>query len=325
VPLLGSFKTRPRAAYAALAVAWLAGAGCANDFPPYSKLDRLRILAIASDPATPSPGEQATLSALTFAPLGESTSYHWTWCPAQARADQAYRCPVDQTAAAQAFGAALDASTNGVLPSLDLGTASTALFTNPFSLAGLSTLCAVGVNSSVYSQGFDCEGGFPVSILLDVTVSSGTLRAGYVLRLPASATPEINQNPYPTGIELAGQSLLDPPTTIALSPGQTVDLHIDLPTGVAETRSIPPSEGGSGQRLERLTASWFSDSGKIDADRTSFIDGEATLDQMAQNRWTAPALDQWPADGQVELAVVLRDDRGGEGWMVRRVLLVQGP
>jgi hypothetical protein len=303
----------------------LALSGCSDDFAPYSDLDRLRILAVKADPATPLAGQAATLSALTFAPVGETIALHWTWCPVAANASDAYACPIDQATASQLFGAFLDSSIGADLPSLDLGSGAYASLANPFSTAGLAALCASGLQSPAFARGFDCEGGYPVTVVLDAATSSDTLRAGFVLRLPAGDVAEINHNPSPTGLRLGGVSLLDAPTLVRLAPGATVDLGLDVPAATPELRAIPPSEGPAGQRLERLTTSWFSSSGKIDKARTSFIDGVATLAEMSSNRFTAPAAEEWPAAGLVEFAVVVRDDRGGEGWLVRQVLLEMAP
>jgi hypothetical protein len=303
----------------------LALAGCSDDFAPYSDLDRLRILAVKADPATPLAGQTATLSALTFAPAGETISLHWTWCPVAAKASDAYACPLDQATASQVLGAFLDSSVGTDLPSLDLGYGTTASLTNPFSTAGLAALCGAGLQSPSVTRGFDCEGGYPVTVALDAATSSDTLRAGFVLRLPASDAAEINHNPAPTGLRLGGAPLLEAPTLVRLAPGATVDLALELPPTAPELRAIPSSEGPPGQRLERLTTSWFSSSGKIDKARTSFIDGVATLAEMSSNRFTAPAAEQWPAAGLVEFAAVVRDDRGGEDWLVRQAVLEMSP
>jgi hypothetical protein len=164
-----------------------------------------------------------------------------------------------------------------------------------------------------------------VTVVLDLQTSSASLRAGFVLRLPASATPEINRNPGLAGLHLAGALLDEPPAAIRVAAGETIDLAIDVAMDAAETRSIPPSEGAPGQRLERLTASWFADGGSIDSARTSFIDGVASLEELSRNRFTVPSAEQWPPGGLVELAVVLRDDRGGVGFLSRRALLEQAP
>ncbi|HJX63451.1 MAG TPA: hypothetical protein VJ860_05800 [Polyangia bacterium] len=303
----------------------LAFSACSNDFAPYSQLDRLRILAVRSEPATPLPGEVATLSALTFVPTGESLSYHWTWCPVTASASQDYACPLDQATANLVFAGTVDPGIAAELPSLDLGQAATASLNNPFSISGLSALCAAGLDSQGFSQGLDCEGGFPVTVVLDVSTATVSLRAGFVLRLPYETPPLINHNPSPAGLSLAEISLSDTPIPIVVSPKQTIDLQAQIPADAAELRPIPASEGPPGQRLERLTASWFADAGRIDKPRTAFIDGVAPLDQTSQNRWTAPSATEWPANNLVQFLLVLRDDRGGAGWLVRQVQLEQPP
>lgn len=308
-----------------LLLVFLALVGCADDFAPYSRLDKLRVLAIRSQPAMPMPGTVAALSALTFAPAGEIPAVHWSWCPVQAAASESYVCPLDQAAAAQAFAPALDATTGGVLPSLDLGTDANALFTNPFSAQALSVLCTGGLDSPWLSSAFDCDDGYPVTIVLDVATTSDFLRAGFVLRLPVGSTPEINNNPSIAGLSLEDAPLSEPLTSLRLAPDQQTALSIQVTPAVAEVRSIPPAEGAPGTRLERLTASWFASTGEIEHPRTSFIDGTASLDEMSRNRFTAPAADAWPSDGLTDFAVVLRDDRGGSAWITRKVILEQAP
>jgi hypothetical protein len=300
-------------------------AACSSDFAPYSQLDRLRILAVQSDPATPMPGETAVLSALAFAPAGESPSYHWSWCPVTAQAGQNYACPLNQVAANQVFSTIVDPAGSGVVPSLDLGTTPTASLTNPFPLAALSTLCAVGLESQGFTLAPDCEGGYPILVTVDVSTASSSLRAGFVVRLPSESPPTINQNPHATGLSLAGIELDAQSATIVVSPSETVDLLAQIPADASELRAIPAAEGPPGQRLERLTASWFADRGRVDADRTVFIDGVSPLEQTSRNRWTAPDAQSWPADNRVQFMLVLRDDRGGVGWLVRQVLLERGP
>ena len=314
----------PRAVWTALA--WVVGLGaCSSDFAPYSDLDRLRILAVQSEPATPLPGETAVLSVLAFAPAGEVPAFHWSWCPVVARADQTYACPLDQPEAERIFAPFLDPAGSQVLPSLDLGSAPMAALNNPFSLATLAGLCADGINSPGYSQSIDCEGGYPSMVTVDVTTASSTLRAGFVVRFPSSSPPVLNRNPSPSGLFVAGVPLDDAAAKVVVAPSQTVDMQAVFPSDAAELRPIPAAEGPPGQRLERLTASWFADRGRIDTDRTVFIDGTVSLDQAARNRWTAPAAEDWPSDNVVRFMVVLRDDRGGVGWIVRQALVEKAP
>ena len=303
----------------------LAGTSCADDFAPYSRLDRLRVLAIQSEPAMPMPGTVASLSALTFAPNGEIPAMRWSWCPVQAKASESYACPLDEAGAVQVFAQALDATAAGVLPSFDLGTNASALFANPFSTDALFALCTYGIDSPLLSRSIDCDDGYPVTVVLDVATASDSLRAGFVLRLPVGSVPEINNNPAIAGLSLGEAPLGDPLTSVRLSADQAASLTIQVTAAVAEVRSIPPAEGGPGTRLERLTASWFASSGEIEHARTSFIDGTASLEEMSQNRFTAPAIEDWPADGVTDFAVVLRDDRGGSAWITRKVILERVP
>jgi hypothetical protein len=171
----------------------------------------------------------------------------------------------------------------------------------------------------------DCEGGYPILVTVDVSTASSSLRAGFVVRLPSESPPTINQNPHATGLSLAGIALDAQSATIVVSPSETVDLLAQIPADASELRAIPAAEGPPGQRLERLTASWFADRGRVAADRTVFIDGVSPLEQTSRNRWTAPDAQSWPADNRVQFMLVLRDDRGGVGWLVRQVLLERGP
>lgn len=299
-------------------------AACGNDFIPYSKLDRLRVLAVAAEPAMPLPGQPTTVSALVFAPAGGSPSYHWTWCPAEALASRQYECALDPALAAQLFTPFLDPAVPA-LPPPDLGHDPTATLTNPFSPSALAVLCATGLAGPGYAQSFDCDDGFPITLVLDVATATESLRAGFVVRLPVGAAPELNLNPVPLGLALAGVPLDEPAARILAAPGQELELRADIPPSALELRSIPAYEGPPGQRLERLTASWFANVGELDADRTAFIEGKTSLADASANRWTAPAAADWPVDGRVEFVVVLRDDRGGVGWLVRHAILEQAP
>src|SRR5688572_16864023 len=59
-------------------------ASCGDaDGDRYEKLDRLRLLAIRSEPADLAVGETATLSANVYEPAGRELSYEWSWCPSR--------------------------------------------------------------------------------------------------------------------------------------------------------------------------------------------------------------------------------------------------
>src|ERR1044071_6099377 len=104
---------------AALAAA--GGGACTQDFPPFNRLDSLRVLAIQAEPAAPLTGETTTLTPLIFTPGDPAeVKYRWSWCPAPGPAEQAYKCLIDN---ADQLSAALGGAP---LPSFDLGDGPTA-------------------------------------------------------------------------------------------------------------------------------------------------------------------------------------------------------
>jgi hypothetical protein len=289
---------------------------CSSDFAPYSKLDRLRVLGVQAEPPTPALGQACQLTALTSAPAGEVMAYHWRFCPVLAQAKDDYDCSFSEATAQRLFGTS---------PPFDLGSGETASFTNPFAPELLGALCAAGIEGSGVTQAVDCRPGFPVSIVLDVATSNDALRAAFTINLPAATPAESNANPAILGLSLGGQWLPEAPVQLSLPAGKSVELAAELSPDAVEMRPIPPSEAGTGLRRERLRLSWFADAGSVDQARTVYLDGESPLAQATLNHWTPPAAADWPAQGMVHLDVVVRDDRGGVGWISRQVQLAVQP
>jgi hypothetical protein len=289
---------------------------CSNDFAPYSRLDRLRVLAIRANPPTPVPGDLCRMEALAFAPAAAPIAYRWSFCPVLARANEDYACPLTQAETVEVFGAS---------PPFDLGTARTAEFTNPFALDRLGALCAAGVHTAQFDEAVNCGQGYPVSLVLDVSTDGDSLRAAFTVYLPTSADAAINANPTVLDLALDGQILAEEPTPVPLPAGRVADLAVALSDDSAEMRPIPPSESGSGLRRERLRLSWFADLGSLDQDRTVYLDGETTLQQATSNRWTPPPQEALTAQALGTFAVVVRDDRGGVGWLTRPIDLGPQP
>lgn len=296
---------------------WLLGVGCADEFAPYSQLDRLRVLAIQSEPPNPRPNEPTQISALVFAPDGNTVMRQWSWCPVLAPANDRYRCPLDETMTSNVLGQ--------TVTSLELGAEESAVFVSPLSQETASLLCTVGVGTAGYTGAPDCDDGFPLTMVLDVTAGTQSLRAGFTVYLPTNSNPEPNMNPKIAEFSLGGLPLMPGEiTALTVLPGTPLAASVSLPEDVAEFRPIPPSEAGSGSRLERLTLSWFASAGRMEKDRTVFIDGVSSPGESTRNTWTAPETKVWPP-GPVFFHVVIRDDRGGVGWISHRVQLESQP
>ena len=196
---------------------------------------------------------------------------------------------------------------------------------NPFAADTLAKLCTNGIDGDGYAAAASCDQGYPVSMLLDVATADDSLRAAFTVFLPASAEAEKNANPAVLGLVLAGQALPEAPVALSLPEGKAVELSAQLSDDAIEMRPIPPAEGATGRRPERLTLSWFADAGSMDQDRTVFIDGETSIEAATRNRWTPPKQNEVPPGGLVHFATVVRDDRGGVGWLTRQLRLEVTP
>jgi hypothetical protein len=278
--------------------------GCSDGFERYSKLSSLRVLGMRSDPAMPRAGASASLQALVYASPGQDITYHWTLCPVAAKAKDAYACPLAPEAAATVFGPGL--------PAFDLGGASEAFLSHSLAPEALASLCARGIAAPGYADSVDCDLGFPMTVVLDVSSGGQSLRAAFSVYLPTSEDSLAdNHNPGLVDMTVNGVPL---GAVLGPVPGAELAIATTVAGDAVESRPPFPFESGTNWRPERLTFSWFADAGSWNKDRTAFIDGETALADAAANRWTAP--DVLPA--ALTCAVVVRDDRGGVGWLVRK-------
>lgn len=294
----------------ALAAAIVLVTSCSNDFPAYSKLDRLRVLGVSADPPNPSAGDVCRLSALAFAPGDQPITFRWSFCPVLAQASSGYTCPLTEASTLDLFAKTLP---------FDLGTSDSTSFVHPFTADMLAAVCRSGILLPGFGDAVNCDQGYPVSVLLDVATPDDALRAAFTVFLPASTEADTNLNPTALGLTLAGQPLSETAIPVQLSADKAADLSVELSPDAIQMRPIPSGEGGSGVRPERLTLSWFSDAGSMDQDRTVFIDGKTSIESATHNLWTPPKQGELSPGALVRFAVVVRDDRGGVGWLTRQI------
>jgi hypothetical protein len=112
---------------------------------------------------------------------------------------------------------------------------------------------------------------------------------------------ERNVNPTLDRVLLDGTSLDESPTATR---EDTLDWQAIPAAGTAQKSA----ELG---RTEELLWSWFSSAGESEWQRTGTIDGDVSIDDASKNEWTAP-----DEAGDVDFAVVLRDERGGVDWLL---------
>ena len=330
--------SRVRSAVAAAVVATAAtAAGCSDDFPPYTRLTSLRVLAIKSEVMTepanasggfqvsPGPGQTATLTPIMFVPADDViTAWSWRWCPLSGSASNGYQC---------AFASAEEVmmTTGFSVPDFDLGNAGTATFTNSFPPELIAGLCG-GVPGLLAAP--NCEGGYPIQIEMHVeSMRDPGIDVVSTLRLRIDSPPPPlppmppNYNPVldPTQDPLAARPVLGAPPTTPPAPmpipdvaDPTVTLPRDRSTpiivGLAEDQSEPYAglndDGVVIDQRERMTLSWFVESGDMEFEKTAFIQDVEPITDTVRNGWT-PAITREYRPDTARIVVIVRDNRGG--------------
>jgi hypothetical protein len=294
---------------------------CNLDFDPASHISGLRILAIKAEPPELAPGMTATLTPLVFDSGGAdagTVDYQWSYClqPPLPGSSVAIQC--------------LDSDLG---PSLNtpLGTGPTVQVTMP--------------NVSASELGIpDSTGGVYLPVLLTVTRGAERVTAVYRLRYTILVkSPLFNgplqppkPNPHIEDVLIAyyNDAGTRPLGTFEIHTGDRVMLRALYPDsdheqypqieGSLQNASLDAGiqffDGGlsvGGLQLvnvtETLRVSWFASVGRLAPDVTGAagkLDTELILD-----KYLVPP----PAD--IDLYVVVRDDRGGTDFTQRKILL----
>jgi hypothetical protein len=297
------------------------GGACGDDFSPYNRLDKLRVLAIRSEPVAPAPGESAALTALIYAPPGETVTLAWSWCPFAGPSGQGYPCLVDEAALVAWSGGAPD------LPPFDLGGGEGASFANTFDPGLLRELCAGEVAGAALPEIPDCTGGFPALIKVVVRSSRDEVVAVRPLRLLFESATEPSLNPEIDGVILRvnGQaSDVDDLGTAVIPRSVETPLAIVVSESAAERFTAADDRGQPIAARERLFFTWFVEAGETEHERTSFIEGATSFADASENHWTVPRSEDEPRD-RARIIIVARDSRGGVGWRTGAVALEPAP
>jgi hypothetical protein len=293
-------------------------AACGNDFAPASRLTSLRVIGLRSEPVAPAPGEVSTLSAFVYtSPGSPAPTYAWSWCPfASATADGA-ECLVTEAELTELTG-------QTDLPPYDLGSGETATFAHVIRPEVLAALCG-GVPGQPALV--DCKRGFPAEIKLVVRQGEEEVTAVRRLRLRFSEAHEPNANPTIDGLVAEVGGVAQP---LGASPGPVLTrreefvVRTDVPASSLETFQGEDDDGRPAPQEERVSVSWFVETGDVEREITSYTGGPAPLADTLENRWTPDGSDDYAPD-TAELFVVVRDDRDGVAWRRGTVTLSATP
>jgi hypothetical protein len=136
------------------------------------------------------------------------------------------------------------------------------------------------------------------------------------------STMPANRNPTLSTLRSEGEAdvLLDPAAETQLRAGEDHDLRVETASDAVETYVPVPALGEPPQpaRQESLTFTWFVDHGSTDRVRSTYKDGVESMDDATHNVWQAP-----DESVTTRLFVVVRDHRGGVGFLERTVSLVE--
>jgi hypothetical protein len=333
----------------ALVAALVAVAGCGNDLPSASLIDKLRILAVQAEPPEVAPGQPSMLSTLTVEPpipqldggAPSPVSFLWLACTIPPGTTQQIPCGIS--------GGAITAlppfcKDQPDAPLCVIGADATGTYTAPASILGsngtgqlLLTVVAAdtpdgAIGCLMSTAAHHAEPLNPdhcVLALKRLTVSDPNRKLS-----DGSPAPPPNANPklidfYYTD-EVSNTSLVDGTGTFPVAPDKDAKAFRLVGTRADDAAQMEPTTDSDGKptglAYEGLTIAWFVTAGKIDGGRSAFVpDGCDTQEAcptkspkvQTDTKWTPPTqsdLAMHSPDGSVQLWAVIRDDRGGVSW-----------
>src|SRR5262249_16461028 len=276
---------------ALLAFVFVVIAGCSNNLPKQSIIDKLRVLAVQANPAELVVGDSlpaATLTALAIEPSGAPIELQWALCPLPANLPPpaSFDCP-------GSYGIALPQDANSVAR-LDLADPSTQPFWDVLYRTADGTPLTDEQRASTLAAGTTAVAGF-------LGTAGGEQLDGLAQVPLRSAGAPINHNPSLVGLLVNGTELPADGSGV-LAAGVKVRLQ-----------PVPASDAkeDTGHGLEALNFSFFATDGDISSLRST--DQTATGEPAdSPVNYTAPS-----TTGSVQFWVVIRDGRGGVGWITR--------
>lgn len=260
-------------------------------------IDRLRVLAVAAEPAEPRPGDAVTFTSLVVSPDVAVASTVWFAC----------------LTGGDDFGCAIDEELlEGLDPSADL------------SAEDLEALYAAGFIGAepwlppVWNVPLDALDALPsearaegLTAIVNVTaipegegLDQEDLELAYK-RVPVSESPAPNRNPWITAITVDGVEIPEG-TVVSLDRGQPYSIGVTLPDEAVETYPFLNKDGVEESRTEEPYLTWYTEAGEFDQTNDLWPYFEAI--------YYPPDRSESESQSEARLWVVVRDRRGGMAW-----------
>ncbi|MFZ5477142.1 MAG: hypothetical protein ACOZNI_10240 [Myxococcota bacterium] len=269
------------------------------------QIDRLRVLAVAAEPAEPLPGDVVTFSALVVSPVDPWAGTAWMVCLDPT--DTSYGCQIDASALDE------DADLEDLIAAGFVGfdpywppvweVPSDALddLAEEDQREGKSAFVNLAAFHEDPDGEPDPETGFPAIDAEDVEAA--------FKRVPVSRAPTPNHNPAIATLRVDGVDVA-PGTLLVVDAGQPYTIEVVLADDAVETYSFVNRDGAEEERTEEPYFTFYAQEGSFDFGQTYAVWPDTEVD------WVAPSS---PEIEEQSLWAVVRDRRGGMGWTELRL------
>ncbi len=275
------------------------------DFSDPWVVDRLRVLAVKSEPAEPSPGDTAMLEGLVVSPDDDVQMVLWFACLAESADD--YGCEIDTAAMESIMGTDLEQLSNDEILALqeeleDAGLIGAEPYLDPSYSFPADLLD--GMSKEERQEGVNLF--IQIAAVPQGAATDSDIELAYK-RIPVSRARTPNDNPEIQALAVDGFQLA-PGSTLEVDPGETYQLDPVLADDAIEDYYYLDSDGEWEIRTEEPYFEFYLQEGGFDSWYSLYPESSVS--------WTAPVA---PLLEQQTIWIVVKDRRGGMNWWTQTV------